>query len=231
MAFRNVTERDCRHQKEALCQPSMRVAGDAIRRGRARGLAVLACIPVLTSCGANDPESESRLLAYTQCPLGGGLVAAIVDRAPGLPMARPVETAAGTKRVSVSDGYRVMLAFPDTDPFVNLKIETSMAGLYGADKQTVLDQMEHMSATSRGVLVNLERSVVGDVDIAALNNPGLDGAGLSLYTFFVDAKGIIATAYILNQRPERRAFQNFSEYQVLRDRFVSEFTACLAEDH
>jgi hypothetical protein len=179
-----------------------------------------------------DPSRQpSRLLPYTRCELSGGLAPTIVERAASLPMARPVETSRGQKRVSVADGYRMILAYPNTDPFVNLKIELSVDGQYAADKQTVLEQMQNMSATSRGVAVNLERSVAGGVDIAALNNPGLEGAALSFYTFFDDAKEVIVTAYVLNQLPARRAFQTVAEYQRLRDKFVSEFAACLREDN
>ena len=170
-------------------------------------LTLVAIAVLLVAPSAHPQALQSRLLPYTRCPLSGGLASTTVERAPSLPMARPVETAAGEKRVSVADGYQIILAFPNTDPFVNLKVELSVAGRYAADKQIVLEQMQHMSATARGAAVKLERSATGGVDIAALNNPGLDGAGLGLYTFFVDAKNIIVTAYILNQLPNRRAFK------------------------
>ncbi len=191
---------------------------------------VLLVVFFIASCVDDRSESTSRLLSYTGCTFGGGLVPVIVERAQNLPMARPVETAAGQAPVSVADGYRLILAFPNTGAFVNLKIEQSMVGRYNSDKQSVLEQMQHMSATARGVVVNLERSVIGGVDIAALNNPGFDGAALGFYTFFVDAKDIIATAYVLNQLPDRRAFQTVVEYQAMRDRFVGEFAACLNEE-
>src|SRR5882757_6095669 len=129
-----------------------------------------------------DPSGQpSRLVPYTRCSFAGGLAPVSVDRAPNLPMARPVETASGTKRVSVADGYRVMLAFPNTDPFVNLKIEASVAGLYANDKQTVLEQMQAFAASAKGVSMSVERSTLNGVEIAALNNPTIDSSVISFY--------------------------------------------------
>lgn len=145
-------------------------------------------------------------------------------------MARPVETAAGEQRVSVADGYRVMLAFPNADPFVNLKIEVSMPGRYATDKQTILEQMQHVADTVRPMPAKLERSVREGIDIAGLNRPGIEGGALSFYTFFDDKEGIIASAYILNQLPERRAFQDVTQYRVLRDAFIEEYTACMSKN-
>ena len=176
-----------------------------------------------------DPaETSSVLAAYARCQFTGRLAASSIDRAPDLPMARPVETASGTKRVSVADGYRLMLAFPDLDPFVNLKIERSIDGRYASDKQTVLDQMQHMATNSHGTVVKLERHVERGIDIAALNNPSLAGSIISFYSLFNDKKGVILTAHILNQLPERRSFQNMEQYRVQRDRLVGDLVSCLA---
>jgi hypothetical protein len=176
----------------------------------------------------NPSQRPSQLLPYTQCKFNGGLAPLSVERAPDLPMARPVETPSGTKRVSVVDGYRVMLAFPNTDPFVNLKIEVSVPGQYAADKKVVLEQMDGMAASARGVKMSVERSSVDGVEIAALNNPSLAGSGISLYSLFDARRDMIVTAYILNQKADRRAFQDMDEYRKLRDAFIRDLTACMA---
>jgi hypothetical protein len=119
-----------------------------------------------------------------------------------------------------------MLAFPATDPLVNLKVERSVAGQYAADRQVILDQMNAMArrgpANGRGV----ERRTEQGVEIVALHNPSLAGGIPGMVTLFDDAQEVILTAYLLTQK--RRAFQNFEEYQTLRDRFVGDLAACMA---
>ncbi|HEY2531907.1 MAG TPA: hypothetical protein VGJ20_28935 [Xanthobacteraceae bacterium] len=175
-----------------------------------------------------DSAQSNLLLPYTRCPLEGGLSLIATDHAPNLPMARPVDTAAGRKEVSVADGYRVMLAFPDSDPFVSLKIEVSMPGNYGSDKQAVLEGMASMSANSTGSTMELMRSVKHGIDVAALSRSNLEGGVISFYTFFDDKKNIVVTAYILNALPERRAFKDIAGFRSRRDRFVENYTKCMA---
>jgi hypothetical protein len=143
-------------------------------------------------------------------------------------MARPVDTVAGRKQVSVADGYRVMLTFPDSDPFVNLKIEVSTPGNYGSDKQDVLEGMAYMSANSTGSTMELKRSVRNGIDVAALSRSNLEGGVISFYTLFDDKKNIIVSAYILNALPGRRAFKDIAEFRSRRDRFIEDYTRCMA---
>ena len=198
-----------------------------------RGATLLALSLLATSASAqllSPSQQPSRLVPYTTCTFSGGLTVTSVDRAPNLPMIRSVETASGTKRVSVADGYRIMLAFPNTDPFVNLKVEVSVSGQYASDKRAVLEQMETMAAGARGVTMKVERSVINGVEVAALNNPTLEASGLSFYSLFDDRREMIVTAYILNQRPERRAFRDMASYQRLRDAFVQEYVQCMSKN-
>jgi hypothetical protein len=110
---------------------------------------------------------------------------------------------------------------------VNLKIELSVKGRFSADKRNALEEMKHVSDTSHGTPA-LERGMQHGVDMAALNRARLEGGVISIYSFFDDESGIIATAYILNQLPERRAFRDLQQYRILRDRFVEEFTSCMS---
>ena len=171
--------------------------------------------------------APSALLSYAGCPLGGNLTAvAIHPRTAGAPPARMVGSGSARQDVSVADGYRVMLAFPDTDAFVNLKIERSVPGHYAQDKQAVLDQMQAIGKRGPGGADALARSVDRGIDIAALNNPTLAGGIVSVYSLFDERQEVIATAYLLNQK--RRAFQSYEEYQGLRDRFIGDLAGCMA---
>jgi len=197
-------------------------------------IATLLVLPLLAGSAyaqlLSPSQQTSRLLPYTTCNFSGGLASTSVDRAPNLPMARSVETTSGPKRVSVADGYRLMLAYPNTDPFVNLKVEVSVPGQYASDKRAVIEQMETMAAGARGVSMKVERSTTNGVEVAALNNPTLEASGLSFYSLFDDRREMIVTAYILNQRPERRAFQDMASYKKLKDAFVAEYVQCMAKN-
>lgn len=172
--------------------------------------------------------ADTDLAAYTRCPFEGQLTAVSIDRAAGVATPRTVDTASGNRAVSVADGYRVLLAFPATRPFVNLKVERSVTGQYAIDKQTVLDQMQYMADRTPAHTIALMRRTQNGIDVAALDNPALTSAVISFYTLFDDAHGIIATAYLLNQAPEQRAFKTIDEYGAMRDRFVRNMTACMA---
>ena len=172
---------------------------------------------------------QSPLVSYTQCPLTGNLKATSIIRGAVMARERKVDTEAGQRTISVADGYKVMFAFPDTADFVNLKVERSVAGRYAADKQAVLDQMQQMvKRAPAGSGAGLERRIENGIDIAAINNTALVNGVISFTTLFDDRQEVIATAYLLNQDPKRRAFQNFDDYKALRDGFVRDFTACMA---
>jgi len=133
--------------------------------------------------------------------------------------------------VSVADGYRVMLAYPDTDYFVNLKIEKSVAGKFSEDKQHVVEQMQEIVAHSSGRIMKLEQTTTKGIAVFGLNNRGIDTGGvISFYTLFDDAKAIVVTAYILNGDPQHRAFDTVAQYLNLRDRFVSAYVSCMAKN-
>jgi hypothetical protein len=176
------------------------------------------------------PAAPSILVPYTMCTFSDQLAAVSVDRLNDTPMARTVNTASGSKPVSVADGYRVMLAYPNTDYFVNLKVEQSVAGRFAEDKQHIVEQMQEIVAHSSGRLVKLEQTTTKGIVVFGLNNRGIDTGGVvSFYTLFDETKGIVVTAYILNGDPQHRAFDNMAQYLKLRDKFVSAYVSCMAK--
>ena len=62
----------------------------------------------------------------------------------------------------------------------------------------------------------------------ALNNLTLTGDVISLYTLISEKNNVIATAYLLNQKPAERKFKNFEQYQALRDDFIHSLAVCMA---
>ena len=129
----------------------------------------------------------------------------------------------------MADGYRIMLAYPNTDNFVNLKVEMSASGKFSSDKKAIIEQMETMSSQAIGAAVPLEHTQMSGLDVFALSNPTVLGGGpLSFYSLFDDQRGIVITAYILNQKPDRRKFQTIEEYRALRDKFINKYVAYVA---
>ena len=154
------------------------------------------------------------------------------DRLPAHVTTRSVKLATGEGRVSVADGYRLMLFHKGSLPFVNLKIERSADGRFAADRETIVAQMQQMSANSKPPqLVPLETDTRQGVEVLALNNPYITRSSgvISLYTLLHAASGTVATAYLLNQPADKREFATDAQYQALRDQFIAALTSCMAD--
>lgn len=143
---------------------------------------------------------------------------------------REVPTASGPARVSVVDGYRLMIYRDSSAPLVNLKIERSADGAFAADRAAITSQMAAASANSTPPgAVRVESSTQGGIEIIALNNPALGTPGvISMVTLLDAATGTIATAYILNEAPAVREYKDQEGYNALRDRFVTALAVCMA---
>jgi hypothetical protein len=185
-------------------------------------------------CGAGIVKAQEApadpLRPLTTCEFGSDLQARSVSRWSEPKPWRMVQTSNGPKQVSVADGYHMMLAFPGTAPFVNLKLERSRPGRLAADRTAILAQMTSFAAKP-GVTVAPFRVIERNgVEIMALNNSTLDGGGvISVYTLISEKNNVVATAYLLNQKPSARKFKDFTQYQALRDEFIFALALCMAE--
>ena len=150
------------------------------------------------------------------------------DRLPATVTSRSVETASGDKAVSLADGYRVILATAQGLPFLNLKVELSVASSAVADREAVEEQMKVFPTRRAPGQMALQRTSAGGVDVLALHQPNLDGGGpISFYSFLQPAKSIIVTLYVLNQEAPKRAFSTYAEYEALRDEAAHLVQGCL----
>jgi hypothetical protein len=132
-------------------------------------------------------------------------------------------------QVSVADGYRMLLAYPDSAPFVNLKLERSQPGRLAADRTAILAQMTSFAATPGAPVAPFRVVERNGVEIMALNSPALTGGVLSVYTLISEKNNVIATAYLLNQKPAQRKFKDYRQFQALRDEFIYSLAVCMAE--
>jgi hypothetical protein len=187
---------------------------------------------VLSGAGAAPAQETPAdpLRPLTTCPFGKDLQARSVSRWKEPTPWRMVQTSNGPKQVSVADGYHMQLAFPDTATFVSLKLERSKQGRLGADRTAILDQMTSFAAKPGVTVAPFKVVERNGVEIMALNNPSLDSGGvISVYTLISEKTNVIATAYLLNQKPSQRKFKNYQQYQALRDDFIFALAVCMAE--
>ena len=188
---------------------------------------MLQAVLIVASGSASAQRSSDPLAAIVRCVAGGGFAVLTTDRLPDSVTARSVMTQGGNRRVSMKDGYRIILATDKGEPFVNLKVEQSDPGLAADDRAAVEAQMQ-MFTTNTPRHLTLERRSLNGADLLGMDLPGLDVQGpISFYSAFVPARSLIATLYVLNQAPERRAFASYAEYTTLRDQALSLVTGCL----
>lgn len=105
---------------------------------------------LLAAPGVHAGErSGDTLAALTVCFAGTEFRATSTERLPAGVTARTVETASGPLSVSLADGYRQVIhrhgTAPLVNPLVNLKLERSAAGQFGADRAAILQQMTYMA--------------------------------------------------------------------------------------
>lgn len=189
--------------------------------------ALLITLGAIAQERAGDP-----LNALTKCVNDGEFHSDKKDRLPIGATSRAVNSSAGAARVSTADGYRLIMYRKSSSPLVNLKLERSAEGQFSADRDLIIAQMKDISSQTKPPhQVNLEMSTRGGIEIFALNNPSVDQSPgvISFYTLFDARNNTVATAYLLNQRPEIREYANDVEYAVLRDRFIDLLSNCLAQ--
>ncbi len=173
---------------------------------------------------AGDP-----LAPIVRCIAAGKFGVLEQARLPASATSRSVETAAGNKTVSVADGYRVILATSQGQPFVNLKVEQSSPADAAVDRATVEAQMALFSSRRSGAQQALQRVVDGEVELLSLHQPDLARGGpISFYSLFVPSKALIASLYVLNQPPGQRAFSTYADYEALRNEAVKLVQGCAA---
>jgi hypothetical protein len=129
----------------------------------------------------------------------------------------------------MTDGYRVMFAYPNTDFFANLKVEQSNAADYDKNKEVVILDLKSTIAGTEDVdsPTPVKISLNGFTGYGLTRKKIRTGGVLEMYLLFSDWKRAIITIYFLNQRPEASSFNTIGEYRKLRDRFLNDYTGCV----
>lgn len=178
---------------------------------------------------AQSSERDDSLKPFTTCELSNGLKIVQVDRLPKSVKSRTVETSKGDKKISLADGYRVMVAYNENrDWFANIKAEKSVTAEYERDKEFVVENLKWAASTSKDLESQEPVKVsFGEFEGYGTSKRMLAGNMLGIYVLFSDTDRTITTIYFINQNAKRKRFQTIEEWQVVRDEFLKTYTNCV----
>jgi hypothetical protein len=150
-----------------------------------------------------------------------------VDRLPKDVTSRTENTSTGEKQISLADGYRVMVAYPKTDFFANIKAEKSDPAKYEVDKQIALEGLKYAAITTKDMESSEPVKLSYDgFEGYTINRKSIVGNTLGITVLFSDSNYQILTIYFLNQTAKKRRFQTIEEWRTLRDNFLKRYTVC-----
>lgn len=191
---------------------------------------IVGAIALPTRSSAQTAERDDSLKPFTTCQLDSGLRIVEVDRLPKKVKSRTVATSKGEQKISLADGYRVMVAYnDDKDWFANIKAEKSFDADYEQDKERVIDNLKWAASTSKE-LENPEPVKISFNEhegYATSKRELKTGNMLGIYVLFSDAHRTITTFYFINQNEKRKRFQTIEEWRTVRDEFLNTYTRCI----
>jgi len=191
-------------------------------------LLILPC-PLVGQSAQNASAKPEPLNAYLSCRYGAGLsvVSALRMQGEGLRY-RDVPTAEGQKRVSIIDGYRLMISQGEPSFFANLHIERSDPPQYARDKDVVIKSLEYaMDARPAGPKAFWDHMPYNGFDVYSVTDTTMGANGPNgIYVLFRDATQTIVTVYFLGQKPEHRHFATIQEHDAIVDKMIEDLTTC-----
>lgn len=179
---------------------------------------------------AQSSKRDDSLKPFTTCKLDSGLRIAQVDRLPKDVKSRTVETSKGNQKISLADGYRVMVAYNnDRDWFANIKAEKSLTEEYERDKEGVIENLKWAASTSKELesLEPVKVSFNGYEGYGTSKRALTTEAMLGIYVLFSDTERTITTIYFINQNAKRKRFETIEEWKSVRDEFLNTYTTCI----
>ncbi len=181
----------------------------------------------LTTAPALRAQAFGRFAAYEHCRFPDGLT--LVEDQPlakGIE-GRTVKTIMGTRNIPLTGGTRLIYAYPDTQPFANVKVEQIPTADYKQAKLDLIANFEQILTGNDPVTRNYTlKPRLNGAEIYGLDRTRLEGAVIGIYLFFVDRTHTVTTIDFLNQDPTLRKFSSLEDYAPLRDSFISTYTRC-----
>ena len=171
------------------------------------------------------------LQAYTSCYFPDGLQILSVQPLAANVTSRTVDTANGSQKVDLLAGKQVLVAYPFTDFFANVRAEELPGDRYAAQKAALIANLAYMESQPGGP--EAAQSLPGRLhgfDVYGNNRTKLEGSVLGMYVMFDDVEHVATTISFLNQASWHRKFQTMDEYARLRDRFLTTYTGCVREN-
>lgn len=180
----------------------------------------------ITSSSGIDP-----LQAYTSCFFPDGLQVLSVQPLSATVTSRTVDTANGSQKIDLVAGRQVLVAYPFTDFFANVRAEELPGDRYAAQKAALIANLAYQEAQPGGPqqAQSLPRNLHG-FDAYGNNRTKLEGSVLGMYVLFDDVQHVATTISFLNQESWRRKFQTMEDYTQLRDRFLATYTGCVRQN-
>jgi len=177
-------------------------------------------------------QRDDSLKPFTSCDLHDGLKIVQVDRLPENVKSRTVKTSSGDQKISLADGYRVMVAYNEhRDWFANIKAEKSATPDYERDKQTAIENLRWAASVGKEMESQEPIKVsFGDYEGYGSSRRTLIGNVLGTYLLSSDVDHTITTFYFINQNSKKKRFQTIEEWRVLRDDFLKTYTACVEKN-
>jgi len=122
-----------------------------------------------------------------------------------------------------------MFAYPGEDFYANLKVEILPLSGYSESRKALEGNFDYILASGDSQRNHKLKPSLNGFDIDGLDRTKREGGVLGIYLLFDDATRTVTTMYFLNQEPPKR-FTTMEEYSALRDRFLSDYTACVRKN-
>jgi hypothetical protein len=173
-------------------------------------------------------EPNDSLKSYSVCTFDDGLTVKKARRIKGVKN-RAVETADGSKEVSRTNSYEILVTYPDTDVFASIRPETSEANSYEQDKKNVLESLKYFISASRDLESNEPiKATYNGFESYGLNRNTVNSYNtIGQYVLFHDTDKTITTIYFFNANPKKRKFQTIEEWRELKEKFLNNYTGCI----
>jgi hypothetical protein len=185
--------------------------------------------PMVGQSAQNASAKPDPLDAYLACRYAAGLsvVSALRMQGEGLRY-RDVPTADGKKKVSIIDGYRLMVSQGEPSFFANLHIEKSDPRQYARDKDVVIKSLEYaLDARPPGPKAVWDHVPYNGFDVYSVTDTTMGANGPNgIWVLFRDPTQTIVTIYFLGQKPEHRHFGTIQEHDAIVDKMIEDLTTC-----